>query len=279
MERHKELKKQNTAIPENQGAVQNLSLRQRKHRIPLQNLVLSSMTDCDLFATLFYLYFYCMAECTDDVGYAWYSEDFSRTIKGKEYDFLYEKDVMDNDETDKSFIGSFDSLKKAAVDYYGRADDRQRKRFDTFMNKIGWKFDEAVGEYHNIVNETILFYEQNLNNYLDLFGEFYFSGMSVNDWLGTMSIHAGKNIYPYKIHRLAYWYYAISESINKGWADYWWWEQSAMTGDDLFDLLTEIEAESEISLEKTKDATLDLIGRALKNMRPIIERISKTHTR
>ena len=48
---------------------------------------------------------------TDDVVYAWYSADFSRAIKGKEYDFLYEKDVVEN-EVNKSFIGSFDALKK-----------------------------------------------------------------------------------------------------------------------------------------------------------------------
>ena len=99
---------------------------QDKHRTPLQNLVLSSMADGDLFATLFNLYFYCMSECTDEVGYAWYSEDFSRAIKGREYDFLYETDVMcDDNEADRSFVGSFDSLKKAAVDYYYRAEDSE----------------------------------------------------------------------------------------------------------------------------------------------------------
>ena len=278
MERHKELKKQNTAIPENQVAVQNLSLRQRKHRIPLQNLVLSSMTDCDLFATLFYLYFYCMAECTDDVGYAWYSEDFSRAIKGKEYDFLYKTDVVEN-EANKSFIDSFDALKKAALDYYDNADGKQRKRFDTFMKRIGWRFDDVVDKYHNIVKETIMFYEQKLLGYFDLLGEFYFSDTLDIDWIGAMSEHIGRNIYPYKIHKLAYWYCRISESIKKCRGDDCWWERSAMTGKELSDFLSDMEKQKDIFHEKTRDATLDLIGRALKNMQPIIERISKTHIR
>ena len=186
---------QDKAAKANGSTTPKQSLLNRKHRTPLQNLVLSSMADGDLFATLFNLYFYCMSECTDEVGYAWYSEDFSRAIKGREYDFLYETDVMcDDNEADRSFVGSFDSLKEAAVDYYYRAEDSQRKRFDTFMKRIGWKFDDVVGKYHNIVIDIILFYEQELPGYLGLFGEFYFSGMLDNDWLGAMSIQAGKRL-------------------------------------------------------------------------------------
>ena len=274
MERHKELKKQNTAIPEGQGAVQKLSLRQRTHRIPLQNLVLSSMADGDLFATLFNLYFYCLSECADDVGYAWYSEDFSRTIKGKEYGFLYKTDVVEN-EANKSFIGSFDALKKAALDYYDNADDKQRKRFDTFIKRIGWRFDDVVDKYHNIVKATIVFYEQKLLGYFDLLGEFYFSDTLNFDWIGAISEHIGRNIYPYKIHKLAYWYCGISESIKKCRVDNCWWEQSAMTGKELSDFLSDKEKKKDIFHDRTKDAALDLIGRALKNMQPVIERISK----
>ena len=65
---------------------------------------------------------------------------------------------------------------------------------------------------------------------------------------------------------------------EKGWADYSWWELSAMTGNDLFDYLTETEKKQKISLEKTTDATLDLIDRALNSMRPIIDRTSKIQT-
>ena len=269
---------QDKAVKKSGATTPKRSPLNRKHRIPLQNLVLSSMEDCDLFATLFNLYFYCMSECADEVGYAWYSEDFSRTIKGKEYDFLFEWDIASKDNDNLSFTGSFDSLKKAAIYYYDRAEDRQRKRFDSFMKKISWKFDDVVGRYHNIVKETILFYEQRLPGYLGLFGEFYFSEMLDNDWLGAMSILAGKSIYPYKIHRLAYWYYAISESIDKGWANYWWWEHCVMTGKELFDFLSETDKKQETSLKKTKDATLDLIGRALDSMRPIIDRTSKIQT-
>ena len=270
---------QDKAAKANGSTTPKQSLLNRKHRTPLQNLVLSSMADGDLFATLFNLYFYCMSECTDEVGYAWYSEDFSRAIKGREYDFLYETDVMcDDNEADRSFVGSFDSLRKASIDYYESADDMQRNRFHAFMKRIGWKFDDVVGKYHNIVIDIILFYEQELPGYLGLFGEFYFSGMLDNDWLGAMSIQAGKHIHPYRIHRLAYWYYAISECIEKGWADYSWWELSAMTGNDLFDYLTETEKKQKISLEKTTDATLDLIDQALNSMRPIIDRTSKIQT-
>lgn len=254
-------------------------LRKRKHRIPLRNLVLSSMGDGDLFATLFNLYFYCMSECTDEDGYAWCYPDFSRTIEGGEYDFLYKTDILDNEKnTDKSFISSFNELKMAAIDYYESAEDRQRRRFDLFMKRIGWTFDDIIGKYYDIANENILFYERELPGYLGLFGEFYFSEPVYNDWLGAMSIQAGKNIYPYKIHRLAYWYYAISECINKGWGDFWWWEMSVMTGKDLFDFLTDLQKKSKTSLDKTRDATLDLIDRALRNMRPIIERTSKIQT-
>ena len=279
MKQNKERQTQNMAASENGERTPEQLLRKRKHRIPLQNLVLSSMADCDLFASLFNLYFYCMSECIDEVGYAWYSEDFSRAIRGREYDFLYETDVMGNDdETEKSFIGSFDSLKKAATDYYGSADDRQRKRFDAFMKRIGWKFDDVIDKYHETVKETILFYEQELPGYLGLFGEFYFSEMLDSDWLGAMSLQAGKSIRPYKIHRLAYWYRAISECIEKGWADYSWWELSAMTGRDLFDYLSETRMKQETNLVKTRDATFDLIDRALKSMNPIVDRISKIHT-
>lgn len=274
MERHKELKKQNTAILESQGAVQNLSLRQRTHRIPLQNLVLSSMADGDLFATLFNLYFYCMSECTDDVGYAWYSADFSRAVKGKEYGFLYKTDVVEN-EAKKSFIGTFDALKKTALDYYDNADDKQRKRFDTFMKRTGWQFDDVVNKYHNIVEETIVFYEQNLLGYFDLLGKFYFSDTLDIDWIRAMSEYIGRNIYPYKIHKLAYWYCGISESIKKCRVDNCWRERSAMTGKELSDFLSDMEKKKDIFHDKTRDAALDLIDLALKNMQPVIERISK----
>ena len=270
---------QDKAAKANGPTTPKQSLLNRKHRTPLQNLVLSSMADGDLFATLFNLYFYCMSECTDEVGYAWYSEDFSRAVERKEYDFLYKTDVTYNDdEGDKSFIGSFDSLKKAAFDYYERADDMQRNQFHAFMRRIGWKFGDVVGRYHNIVKETIIFYEQELSGYLDLFGEFYFSDRLDNDCLGTLSVLAGKHIHPYKIHRLAYWYCAISESIDKGWANYWWWDHCAMTGKELFDFLSETGKTQEICLEKTRDATLDLIDRALKYMRPINCRTSKIQT-
>lgn len=211
---------------------------------------------------------------TDDVVYAWYSADFSRAVKGKEYGFLYEKDVVEN-EANKSFISSFDALKKAALDYYDNADDKQRKRFDTFMKRTGRQFNDVVNKYHNIVKETIVFYEQKLLGYFDLLGEFFFSDTLEINWIDTMSEHLGRNIYPYKIHKLAYWYCGFSESIKKYRFDDCWWERSAMTGKELSDFLSDMGKKKEIFHDKTRDAALDLIGRALKNMQPIIERISK----
>ena len=279
MNQNKGRQTHNKTATENSESTPKQLLRKRKHRIPLRNLVLSSMGDGDLFATLFNLYFYCMSECTDELGYAWYYQDFSRTIEGREYDFLYEMDIENNEKnTDESFSGSFNALKRAAIDYYDSAEDRQRRRFDLFMKRIGWTFDDIIGKYYDIANENILFYERELPGYLGLFGEFYFSGTLNNDWLGGMSIQAGKNIYPYKIHRLAYWYHAISECIDCGWANFWWWEQSVMTGKEMFDYLTDLQKKSKTSLDKTRDATLDLIDRALRNMRPIIERTSKIQT-
>lgn len=279
MNQNKGRQTHNKTATENSEPTPKQLLRKRKHRIPLRNLVLSSMEDGDLFATLFNLYFYCMSECADELEYAWYYQDFSRAIKGEEYNLFYKKDILyDKDKTYKIFIGSFDGLKMDAIDYYESAEDRQRRRFDLFMKRIGWTFDDINGKYHDIVTENILFYERELPGYLDLFGEFYFSETMKNDWLGTMSIQAGKNIYPYKIHRLAYWYYGISECINKGCSDLWWWEMSVLTGKDLYDYLSDLQQESKTSLDKTRDATLDLIDRALRNMRPIIERTSKIQT-
>ena len=51
-----------------------------------------------------------------------------------------------------------------------------------------------------------------------------------------------------------------------------------MTGKEMFDYLTDLQKKSKTSLDKTRDATLDLIDRALRNMRPIIERTSKIQT-
>lgn len=72
--------------------------------------------------------------------------------------------------------------------------------------------------------------------------------------------------------------FATLFNIDKGWGDFWWWEMSVMTGKDLFDFLTDLQKKSKTSLDKTRDATLDLIDRALRNMHPIIERTSKIQT-
>ena len=43
-------------------------------------------------------------------------------------------------------------------------------------------------------------------------------------------------------------------------------------------VLTDLKKKSEPSLDKTRDAALDLIDRALRNMRPINERTSEIQT-
>ena len=107
MNQNKGRQTHNKTATENSEPTPKQLLRKRKHRIPLRNLVLSSMGDGDLFATLFNLYFYCMSECTDEYGYAWCYPDFSRTIEGREYDFLYEMDIENNEKKHRRVFQRF----------------------------------------------------------------------------------------------------------------------------------------------------------------------------
>lgn len=76
----------------------------------LRKMTLAAAKDGDLFGTLFNFYYYCMAQCCDKAGYTWLRPLISLAEQGK----------ADTDPKDTN-IGSFDSLKKTAIDYYNIA--------------------------------------------------------------------------------------------------------------------------------------------------------------
>lgn len=91
---------QDKAAKANGSTTPQQSLLNRKHHTPLQNLVLSSMADGDLFATLFNLYFYCMSECTDEV-------------KKELFDFLTETEKNQETSLEKATGATLDLIDRA----------------------------------------------------------------------------------------------------------------------------------------------------------------------
>lgn len=221
----------------------------------LRKMMLAAAKDCDLFGTLFYFYYYCMAQCCDKAGYTLFSPLIN----------LAEQGTADTDPKDTN-TGSFDSLKKAAADYYNISPETQRRNVRNLLQKIGWKLDDAFEKHYGLANEVIEWYEKGIEyvyEILDLSFRY-----SIDYDFDPEAAHL--NIFyfkPHKVHHLAYWYSVFSMKQDC-------FEESLLmpkTGKELYDFLSDIENRPDIFDEKKRKSVLDTVRMALKAMRPFVE--------
>lgn len=222
----------------------------------LRKMVLASAKDCDLFGTLFYFYYYCMAQCCDDIGYEWFHSSISDAEQGMA--------ARDPDETS---LRSFKGLKGAAVDYYNIAPETQRRNVRNLLQKIGWKLDDVFGRLHGLASEVIEWHKEKgdvyVYNILDL------ACIASANYDFDMKA-AGLSIFylwPHKVHHLAWWYSVFSMKRDC-------FDKSLLTpktGKELYDFLLNIENRPYIFDEKKRDSVLDTVRMALKAMHPFVE--------